>query len=252
LHAGHVALVRKARELADEVVVSIYVNPTQFGPQEDYARYPRQLEQDVALLGDLVDIVFSPHDLYPEGFDARVQAPMASQLYCGALRPGHFDGVCTVVLMLMRIARCQVAVFGEKDYQQLAILRHTARDLWLDVDIVGVATVREADGLAMSSRNTFLSAGERVRARQIPAACQMVLDACAAGESHPPRLEAIARSVLTDVGVEYVAFCDPDLGPREMVRSGDRMLLAARVGVTRLIDNVALALPPGSGSRAQR
>src|SRR5437867_8605141 len=161
LHDGHLSLVREAKQRAERTVVSIFVNPTQFGPHEDLARYPRDLDRDLQLLSPLrPDLVFAPEPaaIYPSGFDTYVVPDQMARVLCGASRPGHFRGVCTVVLLLFRISRCQVALFGEKDFQQLQIIRRMNRDLWLGVEVVGMPIVREADGLALSSRNAYLSA----------------------------------------------------------------------------------------------
>lgn len=245
LHEGHLALVREARQRADRVVVSIFVNPTQFGPNEDLARYPRDLEGDVGKLASVgVDAVFAPATVYPEGFDTYVVPETLAKNLCGARRPGHFRGVCTVVLMLFRITRCHVAVFGEKDYQQLQVIRRMTRDLWLDVDIVGVPTVREADGLAMSSRNTYLGGDARRQALALPNTLKSLQTAVASGWRDAEGLLRTGRQALAEaegVRLDYLEIVDAEtLRPITSVDRPARAVAAVFVGTTRLIDNVAL------------
>ena len=247
LHPGHVSLVAGARQRADRVVASIFVNPTQFGPQEDLARYPRDLEGDLAKLAPAgVDVVFTPsaEELYPPGFDCYVVPQEMSTVLCGASRPTHFRGVCTVVLLLFRITRADVAVFGEKDFQQLQILRRMARDLWLDVQVVGMPIVREPDGLAMSSRNVYLSASERHEAVCLSRALAAVRTAFAKGERQSAALLAVAHRVLEQtpgVRLDYCALADQaTLQPTTVVTQPAICAIAAYVGRTRLIDNQQL------------
>lgn len=243
LHDGHLALVERARGLADRVVASIFVNPTQFGPNEDLARYPRDEAGDLAKLARAgVDAVFmpTPEVMYPAGFDTYVVPSELASGLCGASRPGHFRGVCTVVCMLFRMTRCDVAVFGEKDYQQLAIIRRMVRDLWLDVDIVGHPIVRDSDGLAMSSRNVYLSGPERERALGLSRALK-AMQAKAAGEREVAALLAHGRAALGDVKVDYLDVVDAQsLRPLTQLDRPARALVAAFVGKTRLIDNVEI------------
>lgn len=261
LHAGHLSLVRRAKELADAVVVTIFVNPLQFGPTEDLDRYPRDLEGDLALLSGpgllgADDVVFAPTAdvVYPDGDPiARVSAGSVGDVLEGALRPGHLDGVLTVVLKLLHLVRPQVAVFGAKDAQQLAAVRRMVRDLDVPVEVVAGATVRDEDGLALSSRNAYLSPDQRRQALALSQALAAARAQAAAGGG-PDAVRAAALAVLTDGlavadvrpvdVVDYVALVDPgtfaEVGPD---RTGTAVLaLAARVGVTRLIDNAEVEL----------
>jgi pantoate--beta-alanine ligase len=253
LHAGHVSLMRRARaEVGPDgaVVVSIFVNPTQFGPGEDLDRYPRTLGADLEVCAAAgVDVVFTPSvaEMYPTSGDRAGSTsvtvdpgPLGGVLE-GASRPGHFAGVLTVVAKLFGLVRPDVAVFGEKDYQQLALIRRMAADLCLGVEVCGAETVREADGLAMSSRNRYLGADERKEALALSGS--LFAARSAAHEGRTAALDA-ARAVLRQthlVDLDYLEVTDPDLGPAPE-RGPARMLIAARVGSTRLIDNVALDL----------
>ena len=243
LHEGHLSLVRLARRKADRVVVSVFVNPTQFGPDEDFARYPRDEARDLALLRAAgVDAVFAPtpEEMYgPEPTVSLVESKL-SKVLCGAFRPIHFAGVLTMCLKLIHLARADVAVFGEKDAQQLAILRRMVRDLDVPVKIVGAPLVREKDGLAMSSRNTYLSPAERARALALHEALDEAEADYRAGRTDPRRAvsKIAARLAQTCDRVDYVAAVDADslesvktLGPNTL------LALAAYVGKTRLIDN---------------
>jgi pantoate--beta-alanine ligase len=253
LHEGHLALVRAAKAQADFVAVSIFVNPTQFGPNEDFAKYPRDLAGDAAKLATAsADLVFAPDAkaMYPEGEETRVHVgPLASSL-CGKFRPGHFEGVATVVTKLFALAGPCVAVFGKKDYQQLAILRRVVRDLFLPVDVVGHPIVREADGLAMSSRNAYLSPAERVKALALSRGLTAASRAFAAGERSAGALRGLVRAEVDAVAtsVDYVDVTTPDgLVPFPAdARVGERVLvaIACRIGATRLIDNVVLGEDP--------
>lgn len=252
LHDGHLALVRAAFELADHVAVSIFVNPRQFGPNEDLAAYPRQFARDAALLeSEGVDLLWAPtvDVMYPEGYATNISVAGVSKGLCGAIRPGHFDGVATVVCKLFNQVRADVAVFGEKDWQQLAVIRRMARDLDLTRPhvgaIVGVPTVREADGLAMSSRNAYLSAGERSEAANLPRAMRDAVAEVLSGRSFDAALGALEASLLSGGfhSIDYASICDAEtLEP--LARLTDRparLLVAARIGKTRLIDNIAVA-----------
>ena len=251
LHPGHLSLVARALEEADRVVASVFVNPTQFGPGEDFDRYPRQEEKDAALLAEAgCHVLFAPTvgEMYPAGFASRIQVAGVSDGLCGAARPGHFDGVATVVTKLLLQVLPDLAVFGEKDYQQLAVIRRLVRDLDIPVRVVGGPTVRESDGLALSSRNAFLDPIQRAVAPALHRAIDAVARGLEAGGEAAPLL-ARAVADLRGAGfaaVDYVEARDAEtLAPIE--RLGDRparVLAAVRLGSTRLIDNVA-ATPPG-------
>lgn len=250
LHAGHMALVREARRHAAHVVTSIFVNPTQFGPNEDLDRYPRQEAEDAALLeAEGCALIWAPDvaAMYPKGFATTISVRGVSEGLCGALRPGHFDGVATVVAKLLNQVRPDIALFGEKDYQQLAVIRRMVADLDLAVEIIGVPTQREADGLALSSRNAYLSKGQRHAARALPRAlgeaAQAILDGLAVEQAL-----AAARALLAGGGfdpIDYVELRDAEtLAPLSRLDRPARLLGAAWIGGTRLIDNLALH-PPG-------
>jgi pantoate--beta-alanine ligase len=258
LHDGHLALVRLARERAREgggfVVTTIFVNPTQFGPNEDLAKYPRDLEGDVAKLARAgADLVFAPDVLamYPAGEETRVRVGATAAPLCGAFRPVHFEGVTTIVAKLFAIAGPCVAVFGRKDYQQLAVIRRMARDLFLPVEIVGAPIVREADGVAMSSRNAYLSADERARARCLSRGLAAAWTLFASGgERDAAVLRRAARAEVEPAAtsIDYVDLADADsiaiFADGAMVPSRALLAVACRVGTTRLIDNVVLGEDP--------
>jgi pantoate--beta-alanine ligase len=249
LHDGHLALVRKARSRASAVVVSIFVNPTQFGPGEDLAAYPRQLAADSAMLSaEGVDLLWAPEveEMYPRGFATKVSIAGLGDSLCGANRPGHFDGVATVVAKLFAQVRPDLALFGEKDWQQLSVIRRMARDLDLTQPraerIVGVPTVREADGLAMSSRNRYLSAEDRAGAADLPRLMQEAVARIGNGSEVSGALERLKQG-LRDSGfaeVDYAELADADtLHPlRALGTAPARLFVAARIGGTRLIDNM--------------
>jgi len=245
LHDGHEALIRTARERADEVLVTIFVNPLQFGPNEDFDRYPRSLDADLAICGrNGVDVVFAPGpgDMYPHGEPAvRVNPGPVGEILEGASRPGFFHGVLTVVLKLLQLTRPHLAFFGEKDYQQLTLVRAMTRDLDVPVEIVGVPTVREADGLARSSRNRYLDPAQRQAALALSAALSAGVAAARDGADGPALLAAAVAALGNGVELDYLALTDPDLGPAPG-HGPARLLIAARVGSTRLIDNTALEI----------
>jgi len=245
LHDGHEALIRTARERADEVLVTIFVNPLQFGPNEDFDRYPRSLDADLAICGrNGVDVVFAPGpgDMYPHGEPAvRVNPGPVGEILEGASRPGFFHGVLTVVLKLLQLTRPHLAFFGEKDYQQLTLVRAMTRDLDVPVEIVGVPTVREADGLARSSRNRYLDPAQRQAALALSAALSAGVAAARGGADGPALLAAAVAALGNGVELDYLALTDPDLGPAPG-HGPARLLIAARVGSTRLIDNTALEI----------
>ena len=248
LHEGHLSLVREARARADVVVVSIFVNPTQFGPNEDLARYPRDLERDVAMLSkEGVDLVFAPeaNEIYPAGARTFVEVEGLSDRLEGASRPGHFRGVATVVTKLFEIVRPEVAVFGQKDAQQALVIRRMVRDLIIDVEVVVAPTKRDEDGVALSSRNVYLSADERRAAGAIPRALAAARRALAQGERDPERIVAAARAVLDAeplLRLDYLALVDAEtLDPLERARGEMLLAVAVFAGKTRLIDNEVLA-----------
>ena len=247
LHAGHAGLLRAARAENGFVVVSLFVNPTQFAPGEDYESYPRPLEKDLKICRDEgVDLVFAPQpaEMYPAGFATTVHVAGMTEKMCGASRPGHFDGVCTVVAKLFGIVRPDAAYFGEKDAQQLAVVRQMARDLNLAVEIRACPLVRDADGLATSSRNQYLSARERASALVLGRVLAQTRERIEAGERDAASVaDGVRRLVGEEPGValEYVAVVDPDtLADLERIEDRALVALAARVGRTRLIDNVLL------------
>ncbi len=248
LHAGHISLVRLAQEQCDQVIVSLFVNPTQFGPQEDFAQYPRDEARDLALCEQAgVDVVFcpTPEDMYAPDASVCIEEERLSRDLCGAIRPGHFKGVCTVVAKLLHLVQPDVAVFGQKDAQQLAVIRRMVRDLFFPVTVVAGPIVREPDGLAMSSRNVYLSVDERREAlglyHCLNRAQVRVRAGCVQAERLEGELRAFLREQYPGVTLEYLAFRDPDtLAVREQLVAGTLVALAARVGRTRLIDNVLL------------
>ena len=247
LHDGHMALIAEARKHADHVVASIFVNPAQFGEGEDFGRYPRREAEDARMLGQAgCDLLWMPavEDIYPEGFSTKVSVTGVSERWEGEARPGHFDGVATVVAKLLLSVRPNVAVFGEKDFQQLAVIRRMVSDLNIPAEIAGVPAVREPDGLALSSRNAYLSTDERQRAAALPRALD---DAGRAILSGAPVAKAVreAKQALVDAGflrIDYLALVDAStLEPLNEPRGEMRLLAAAVIGTTRLIDNIAIS-----------
>ncbi len=248
LHEGHLSLVRLGYHLADRVVVSIFVNPTQFGPAEDFARYPRDLDRDLEALRKVgADIVFAPsvEEIYPSGDATWVDVERLTAGLCGRSRPGHFRGVTTVVARLFNAARPHVAVFGEKDYQQLAVIRRMTRDLGFGIEVVGGQIVREPDGLAMSSRNVFLSARARQQATSLHAALHEARASVRAGVRDAEALVAQVRQRIEKeplAELDYVELVDADtLEPLRAVRGPALLALAVRFEGTRLIDNTQLS-----------
>ncbi|MGO2131592.1 MAG: pantoate--beta-alanine ligase [Halomonas sp.] len=249
LHDGHLSLVHEARRRADFVVVTIFVNPMQFGPNEDLDTYPRTLADDQARLAEAdCDLLFTPDtaDIYPRGLKAqtRITVPEVSIGLCGGSRPGHFDGVATVVTMLFNLVQPQLACFGEKDYQQLAVIRRLVADLHLPVEIIGVPIARAADGLALSSRNSYLSEEERQRAPRLQAILNELRSALLAGQ---PPTEVLDNGLkqLVDSGFvpDYLELRAADLTPLRAESREAVLLVAAHLGNTRLIDNLVLTLP---------
>lgn len=246
-HQGHLSLMEYGRTIGDKLVVSLFVNPTQFGPTEDYQQYPRDFERDAAMARQVgVDVLYAPsvEAMYPSGYETYVEVERLSQGLCGASRPGHFKGVATVVLKLFHQVQPQAAIFGEKDYQQLAVLRRLVADLNVPVKVVGRPIVREADGLALSSRNTYLNTEERRSAlclyRAILAARKLV----AAGENSREKIIKEIEPLITQTPhtrLDYLALVDPQtLQEVEAIQGEARLALAVWVGKTRLIDNALL------------
>ncbi len=249
LHQGHLALVEAAKSVADRVVVSIFVNPLQFGPTEDLARYPRDLDQDLIVLNQqgLTDAVFVPDvsEMYPNGHSqTQVVVPAMAEVLCGQTRPTHFAGVTTVVAKLLNIVRPDWAVFGEKDAQQLAIVKQMVRDLNFPVEIFGVPTIREPSGLALSSRNRYLSSTEKAQAAHIYQALLSVQQEFLRGQHDPRYLEHQVRAQLEEVGLipEYVSIVDQNsLAPiQDEIDTPATLAIACPVGAARLIDNILL------------
>lgn len=248
LHEGHLALVQEASKRGDSVIVSIFVNPTQFNDPKDLARYPRDLASDAAMLTEFgVDYIYAPepHDIYPEGFATYVYVEGLSESLEGASRPGHFRGVATVVTLLLNTIRPDFAIFGEKDAQQLAIVKRLTRDMGFDTEIISVPTIREPSGLAMSSRNELLSPEDRARASAIYAALHMAENAFNSGERNASKLTQMVENALSadsDLTLDYVATVNADT--LEMVEkvgdTGSMIAVAAKIGGVRLIDNVTL------------
>ena len=246
LHAGHMALVEEAQRRTDSVAATIFVNPMQFGANEDFGRYPRREEEDARMVEAAgCELLWIPavDDVYPEGFATKISVAGVSERWEGEARPGHFDGVATVVAKLLMLARPDVALFGEKDFQQLAVIRRMAADLNLAVEIVGVPTVREPDGLALSSRNIFLSADERRRAVALPNALNAAREAILGGAPVAAALQQ-AKQSLVGAGflrIDYLALVDATtLEPLEEPAGEMRAIAAAVMGTTRLIDNLAI------------
>jgi pantoate--beta-alanine ligase len=244
LHEGHLSLVRKARAECEAVAVSIFVNPTQFGPNEDFTRYPRDMERDLALLdGEGVDFVFTPEpsEIYPPGAATRIEVGTIAEVLEGAVRPGHFSGVATVVTKLFNIVAPNLAYFGQKDAQQCAVIRQVVRDLDLPVALRIEPTVREPDGLAMSSRNVYLDAAQREEALVVYRALRSAAAVFEAGETDAGLLRTVMRDVLAGYTFDYVSVADPDtMAEVETAAPGGVLSTAVRFGATRLIDNLIL------------
>ena len=246
LHAGHIALVEEATRRASRAAATIFVNPAQFGPNEDLARYPRREGEDARMLENAgCDLLWMPsvQDIYPEGFSTSVHVAGVSKRWEGEARPGHFDGVATIVAKLLLSVRPDVALFGEKDFQQLAVIRRMAEDLAIAVKIVAVPTVREEDGLALSSRNAYLSDDERRRAVALPRALEYARGAILDGTPVSIVLDT-ARKSLVEAGfsrIDYFALVDAaTLEPLDAAKGDMRLIAAAVIGTTRLIDNLAI------------
>lgn len=246
LHAGHMKLIEEAGSRAGRVVASIFVNPLQFGANEDLGRYPRREAEDARMLEEAgCELLWMPSvsDIYPDGFATKIHVGGVSERWEGEARPGHFDGVATVVAKLLLSVQPDVALFGEKDFQQLAVIRAMVRDLAIPVEIVGIPTVREEDGLALSSRNAYLSTDERAKALTLPEALSSAREAIQAGNPVAGALDA-GKQALRDAGfskIDYLALVDANtLEPLETPAGNMRLIAAATIGTTRLIDNVAV------------
>ena len=251
LHEGHLSLVRSAREANRTVVATIFVNPTQFGPSEDLSTYPRDMPRDLAMLdAEGVDVVFTPEvdEMYPPGGETMVSVGELSRTLEGAARPGHFDGVTTVVAKLFHIVAPDRAYFGQKDAQQAVVIRRMTRDLRFPIEIVICPTVREPDGLALSSRNAYLDGSHRLAARTLSRALARAQALFEQGESSADRLRAGMQSVLNEeplATVDYVSVANPDtLDEQTLANSGSLVSIAVRIGRTRLIDNIVLGVTP--------
>ena len=247
LHEGHLHLIRQARTMGDVLIVSIFVNPIQFGPSEDFKQYPRDWDRDAQLCeSGGADVIFAPlvEEMFPEGFQTMVSVPHLSQNLCGISRPTHFQGVATVVAKLFNCTRPHVALFGEKDFQQLAVIKRMVEDLNVDINIIGVPTMREAEGLAMSSRNTYLSAEERGSALSLSTALFKVRELFQNGERNARVLIDTAREIITreeGAAIDYIKICDTaTLQDVDTITSPAVMALAVKIGKARLIDNAVL------------
>lgn len=251
LHNGHLSLIRTARNNADVVVTTVFVNPTQFGPDEDFRRYPRDPERDARFASEAgSSIVFMPDEkaMYPPGFLTNVQTDRVAATFEGAIRPTHFRGVTTVVAKLFHIVRPHVAVFGQKDIQQAFIIRRMIRDLNFDIELIVSPIVREEDGLAMSSRNVYLSASERKGATSLIRALRKAVEMAGAGEKSLERIRKEMMSILEGgkpSSIDYIAFLNPETFDETSVMPSPSLLiaLAARFGATRLLDNVVIQVP---------
>lgn len=246
LHKGHISLMECSKKDNDITIVSIFVNPTQFGPNEDLDKYPRDLERDLKICKEVaVDYVFHPkaEDMYPEGYSTYVVMETLTDKLCGKFRPGHFKGVLTVVNKLFNIVKPDKAYFGKKDYQQYIVIKKMVEDLNMDVDIIGCPLIREEDGIAMSSRNKYLSQEERERALSISKALFKAKDLFEKGETNPKNLIKEMKKIMENNvdEIQYIEIVNPkNLEPKEKVEKGDIILVAAFVGSTRLIDNIEL------------
>ncbi|MDI6716294.1 MAG: pantoate--beta-alanine ligase [Actinomycetota bacterium] len=246
-HDGHLTLMREAKKRADCVVVSIFVNPTQFGPNEDLDKYPRNLERDRSLAAKVgVDFIFIPtvDEIYPKGYSTYIDVEGITNALCGRQRPGHFRGVATVVTKLLNIVQPDIALFGEKDWQQLIVIKRLVSDLNMDVEIIGIPTVREPDGLAMSSRNSYLSAEERSAALVISKSLTLAANMVDRGEASASKIASALKELIEKekaVKLEYLEICDPEtFAPVEEIKADTLVAIAAWVGKARLIDNTII------------
>ncbi|RLB15085.1 MAG: pantoate--beta-alanine ligase [Deltaproteobacteria bacterium] len=247
LHEAHLELMRVGKRHANKLIISIFVNPTQFGPSEDYERYPRDPEGDLEKARSVgVDIVFMPpvEEMYPEGFQTTVKVEKLTQHLCGLSRPGHFDGVTTVVCKLFNITKPHIAIFGQKDYQQLAVISRMVMDLNMDIQIIGVPTVREADGLAMSSRNAYLTQEQRPSALSLKKSLELADEMLRKGETDAKAIVRAVEALIKEhpfTEIDYVSICDPvTLEDMDRIDQEALLALAVKVGHTRLIDNQIL------------
>jgi pantoate--beta-alanine ligase len=248
LHEGHLSLMREARKRGDALVISIFVNPTQFGPQEDYDRYPRDMKRDLRLVqGVGVDIVFTPsaHEMYPNGFQTSVKVERITKNLCGASRPGHFCGVTTVVAKLFNIVKPHLAFFGQKDYQQLITIKRMVEDLNMDIKVIGMPTIRESDGLAMSSRNAYLNPKKRKEALSLYRSLAKARELFGRGEKNAATLLQEVRRIIEEEGnsakIDYVKICDAHtLEDIDEIKAEAIVAVAVHIGKTRLIDNIIL------------
>ena len=247
LHKGHLCLIKEGRKLGDDLVVSIFVNPSQFSPGEDFESYPRNFDKDLKLLQkEGVDVIFSPNEdeLYQDGFQTYVELKNLPNHLCGISRPIFFRGIATVITKLFNIVRPHIAIFGQKDYQQLTVIRRMVRDLNFDIKIVGFPTVREPDGLAMSSRNTYLTPEQRINALSLYKSLNQSKKLVESGIKDAKRIIDAAYALIKsyqDTAIDYIAICDPEtLADMETINRPALMALAVNVGKTRLIDNMIL------------
>jgi len=246
LHAGHISLIRKAKSLADVVIVSIYVNPLQFGVNEDFNQYPRTFEKDADICkNEGVDIIFHPENLYPDnGAKVTLKVSDLSNILCGISRPSHFDGVVTVVNMLFNIIQPNIAIFGEKDWQQLAIIRRMVSDLHMPIEIIGSEIIRETDGLAMSSRNRYLSPSERQQSLALSQVMHLMKNNSQQGEKTSETIKyGIENLNNYNISLDYLEIRNElTLKPEHSITPESRIFIAVKVGKTRLIDNISLKM----------
>jgi len=247
LHEGHLSLMREGRKRGDVLVISIFVNPTQFGPGEDYDRYPRDMKRDLALAQKVgVDICFTPtaQEMYPEGFQTAVEVEQVTKNLCGASRPGHFRGVTTVVAKLFNIVKPHFAFFGQKDYQQLVAIKRMVKDLNMDIEVIGTPTVREKDGLAMSSRNTYLNPQQRKEATNLSRALHKGEELFHQGERNAAVILTHVRGIIEEgksAVIDYAKICAPHtLEDLEEIKGEALIAVAVKIGTTKLIDNIIL------------
>lgn len=247
LHEGHLALMREGQKRGDALVISIFVNSTQFGPGEDYERYPRDMQRDLKLAEDVgVDIVFTPsaHEMYPDGFQTYVEVERVTQNLCGISRPNHFRGVTTVVAKLFNIVKPHVALFGQKDYQQLVAIQHMVEDLNMDIEVIGIPTVRERDGLALSSRNSYLGPKKRKEAAKLYRALRTGEDLFLHGETNTAVILTTVRGVIEEAKsttIDYIKICDAHtLEDIEAIKGEAIIAVAVQIDKTRLIDNLII------------